>query len=156
MTVYRWRVVCSSGYIKVDILCGQHHRHLSVPLNHSNPVHTNTTSEQYIPSFLLLFYGTLRSFVGPSSGTGYKHMLQKRARLPRKYAGPSFSVLTHPRTAVVSVSPRTFCFRNYSLYTDVQKNLIVKIYFYEVSYLLTVLFNDAANFVHCVAYLANE
>jgi len=126
MTVYRCRggecqVDCSSKYIKVDILCRQHHR--VVPLNHSNPVHTYTIPEQYIDSFVLIFYGTLRSFIGPSSGRGYKHMLHKRSPLPRKYAGPPFVLATHRRTAPggCKFAPRNFCFRNSNLHTDVQK-----------------------------------
>jgi hypothetical protein len=36
------------------------------------------------------------------------------------------------------------------------ENLIVQTYFYEVRYLLTVLFNDVANFVHYVTYLTDD
>jgi hypothetical protein len=64
------QAVCSSEYIKVDVLCGQRHR--VVPLNHSNPVHINTTPEQYMHSFVLIFYGTLGSFIGTSSDRGYQ------------------------------------------------------------------------------------
>lgn len=105
MTVYRChggecQAVCSSEYIKVDVLRGQHHR--VVPLNPSNPVHINTTPEQYIHSFVLIFYGTLGSFIGPSSDGGYQHMLQKRSPLRGMYAEPSFRVPTHRRTAASS------------------------------------------------------
>jgi len=126
LTVYRChggecQVDCSSEYMKVDILCGQHHR--VVRLNYSNPVHTNSIPEQYIHSFVLIFYGTLRSFIGTSSGTGYKHMLHKSSPLPRKYTGPSFVVSTHWLTAPngCKFAPRNFCFRNSSLHTDGQK-----------------------------------
>jgi len=113
MTVYRChggdcQVDCSWEYIRVDILYGQHR--WVVPLNHSSPVHTNTTPEQYTHSFVLIFYCTLRSVIGPSSGRGCKHVLQKRSPLPRKYAGPSFSVLT--AASGCKFAPRTFCFRN--------------------------------------------
>jgi len=74
--------------------------------------------------------------------------------LPRKHAGPSFVVPTHRRTAPrgCKFAPRNFLFSKFEPTHGCAKDLIVKIYFCEVSYLLTVLCNDVANFVHYVAY----
>jgi hypothetical protein len=127
VTVYRChggenvRLVCSSEYIKADVLCVQHHR--VVPLNHSNPVHINTTTEQYIHSFVIIFYACWgRSLdhlqIEDTSTCCRRGLLFLVCMQDRHLKCPH---IEEQRLATVSVHPWTFYFRNYSPHTDVQK-----------------------------------